>query len=40
MHHVKDNGAVWSNPLIFFKTLIVWNNPFGVDVPLMKKPGA
>ena len=21
------NGAIWSNSLIFFSTLIVWNNP-------------
>ena len=29
------NGAVWSNSL----SLIVWNNTFGVDVPLTEKPG-
>ena len=22
-----------------FNSLIVWNNPFGVDVPLTEKPG-
>ena len=27
------DGVVWCNPLI------VWNNPFGVDFPLMEKPG-
>ena len=32
-------GAVWSNSLIFFNELIVWNNTFGVDVPLAKKAG-
>ena len=38
MHHVIVNGAVWSNPLIFFNSLIVWNSPYGVDVPLTVKP--
>ena len=32
-------GAVWSNSLIFFNELIVWNDKFGVDIPLAKKPG-
>ena len=32
------NGAVWSSSLLF-NPLIVWNNGFGVDVPLAEKPG-
>ena len=32
------NGAGWSNSLIIY-SLIVWNNPFGVDVPPTEKPG-
>ena len=34
MHYVIVN----SNPLIFL-TLIVWNNPFGVNVPHTEKTG-
>ena len=32
MYHAIVNGAV-------FNSLIVWNNPFGVDVPFSEKPG-
>ena len=39
IHHVLVDGVVWCNPLIIFNPLIVWNNPFGVDVPLPEKPG-
>ena len=39
MYHVTVTGAVWSNPLIFFNSLVIWNNPFGVDVWLTEKPG-
>ena len=31
------DGVIWCNP---FNSLIVWNNPFGVDVPLTEKPGS
>ena len=33
------NVAVWSNSLTFFNPLIVWNNPFGVNVLLTEKSG-
>ena len=29
---------IWSNPLLLFNLLIIWNNPLGVDVPLTEKP--
>ena len=34
IHHVIVNGAVF-----LFKSLIVWNNPFGFDAPLTENPG-
>ena len=39
MLYVLVDEVAWCNPLIFFNPLIVWNNPFGVDVPLLEKPG-
>ena len=38
-YHVLVDEVVCCNPLIFFKPLIVWNNPFAVDFPLTEKPG-
>ena len=37
VYHVLVDGVVWCNPLIIFNSLIVRNNPFGVDFPLTEK---
>ena len=39
VYYVLVDGVVWCNPLVFFVSLIVWNNPFGVNFPLKEKPG-
>ena len=38
IYHVLVDRVVWCNPLIFFNPLIVWNNPFEVNVSLTEKP--